>query len=147
MRKDDCNLYVKVLASTWAGKHIGPYSFFKYEGWLGSRNEPGPWLPAVKLPLMMCVRGYHVTNIEDFLMWGSPGSETWIVQTRGETLSQRYSDKLAAEEMRFICKVKWAEPENTYHSRAFCDKYIREARQHAFKILRKEKRDAENAVV
>lgn len=143
MRKDDYNLYVKVLVSGWAGKHIGPYSHFSYAGWLGSRNKPGPWLPAVKLPLMVCYRGYHVTDIDGFLSWGSPGSETWIVQVRGESRSTRYSDKLVAEEMRFICKVNWPEAGNSMrHTSDFCAKYIKEARQHAFKILRKEKKDA-----
>ena len=143
MRRDDYNLYVKVLASGWAGKHIGPYSHFKYAGWLGSRNKPGDWLPAVKLPLYMCERGYHVTSPKGFLSWGTPGSETWIVQTRGEFYSTRYGDKLVAEEMRFICKVNWPAPGSTmYYTQDFCEKYIKVARQRAFKILRKEGKDA-----
>jgi len=88
--------YYKFLQSD----HKAQYSEYDYSDYLPSA-KPGKWLPKVE-NLVMCQSGYHVCIKKDLLDWTS--DILYIVEIRGKRIKD--SDKIAAQEMRFVTRVK-----------------------------------------
>ena len=94
-------MYYKFLQSD----HIAHYSSFDYSEYLPKGNKPGKWLPKID-DLEMCARGYHACLKQDLFEWVN--DDLYIVELRGKKIKDE--NKIVAQEMRLVCKVKgWNE--------------------------------------
>ena len=80
--------------------NTGYYSWFDFTAYLPKNGKPGKWLPKQK-NLTLCERGWHACAHNNLMDWAN--AQLYEVELKGEILKR--TDKVAAEQMRFIRKI------------------------------------------
>ena len=94
-------MYYKFLSKT----NVSEFARMDYSEYLPKDGKPGPWLPKIE-HIEPCASGYHGCEKKDLISWIN--DDLYVVQFRGNM--EREDDKVVAQEMRFIRKVKgWNE--------------------------------------
>ena len=88
--------YYKFLTA----ENKGGYSGFDFTAYLPKNGKPGKWLPKRK-NLTLCERGWHACTHNNLMDWAN--AQLYEVELEGEIL--KGTDKVAAEQMRFIRKI------------------------------------------
>ncbi len=100
-------LAFKVTTQAGTAPYVSYRRAKEFEYPLPANGQPGEWLPRVRPPLCMCVRGYHMTSAAGLLLWAAWRTCRVFIAEYAERgpIQAGYEYKFNAGRMRLIVEV------------------------------------------